>query len=139
LLGAFALGSIAGALWFGRRDWQRPPEARYLAAIVVLAVCLAPPAFAGGPATLAPLLFVAGLGYGPATISLFELLDTAAPANAVEALTWVTTCEAVGMAGGAAAAGWLVAGVGVWSPFALGSVVLALASVVALVSRASGS
>lgn len=135
LLGAFALGSIAGGLWFGQRKWRRSPEDRYLVAIFLLAVALAPPLIATGPATLAPLLFVAGLGYGPATISLFELLDAAAPASAVEAFTWVTTAEAIGTACGAAASGWAISSLGAWSPFALGSAVLTLTTAIAFVSH----
>ncbi len=136
LLGAFALGSVAGALWFGRRNWRRlPPEERYLGAIFLLALALAPPLLATNPETLAPLLFIAGLGYGPATISLFEALDALAPANATEALTWVTTAEAVGTAFGAAASGWATASLGTWSPFAVASAVLIAATVGAFAWR----
>jgi MFS family permease len=135
LLGAFALGSVAAGLWFGRRRWERPPEERYLAAVALLALALAPPVAAAGPGTLMLLLVVAGLGYGPATISLFEALDTLAPASSTEALTWVTTAEAIGAAGGAAAAGWAITGAGPWSPYALAAVVLAVTTAGAAVSR----
>ncbi len=36
LLGAFALGSVAGGLWFGRQPWLRPPQQRYLLAAEAL-------------------------------------------------------------------------------------------------------
>jgi predicted MFS family arabinose efflux permease len=135
LLGAFALGSVGGGLWFGRRDWRRPPEDRYLIALLVLALALAPPALARAPAELAPLLALAGVGFGPATIALFEALDVAAPEAATEALTWVTTAEALGTALGASAAGFASARAGAWTPYALASVVLALASAGALIAR----
>jgi MFS family permease len=132
LLGAFALGSVAGGLWFGRQDWKRPPQERYLLAVFVLALLLAPPLAAANAAILAPLLVVAGLGYGPATISLFEALDVLAPANRTEAFTWVTTAEAIGIAAGAAAAGWATAGLGTWAPFAAASTVLAAVAAAAM-------
>lgn len=132
LLAAFAGGSVAGGLWFGRRDWQASAKRRYLVTVAVLAISLLPPALAGSAATLAPLLVVAGLGYGPATISLFEVLDDAAPERAVEAFTWVTTAEAIGAAAGAAACGWSLGSIGTWSPFAIAGGVLFLASGVAL-------
>jgi MFS family permease len=75
LLGSFALGSVAGGIWFGRRDWNASAERRYLISTFALALTLAPLVAATGAATLAPLLIIAGLGYGPATVSLFEALD----------------------------------------------------------------
>jgi MFS family permease len=124
LLGALALGSVVGGLWFGRRDWQRSAQERYFIASFLLALTFAPLLLAVSPGTLAALLFVAGLGYGPATISLFEALDTLAPEGTTEAFTWVTTAEAVGIAGGAAVSGWAFANLGSWTPFAAASIVL---------------
>jgi predicted MFS family arabinose efflux permease len=132
LLGCFALGSVVGGLWFGRRDWRRPSEQRYLLAVVVLAVALAPPLVATAPAELAPLLLAAGLAFGPATIALFEALDVLAPDSAIESLTWVTTAEALGTAMGATASGFASARVGTWAPYAIASAVLSLASGLAL-------
>ncbi|HZP74492.1 MAG TPA: MFS transporter [Gaiellaceae bacterium] len=124
MLGGFALGSVLGSLWFGRCAWKAEPVRRYLLATLLLAAALLPPALAGDGPTLAVLLLVAGLGYGPATISLFEMLDMSAPDRATEALTWVTTAEALGLAAGAAAAGWLATSLGVWAPFVCGSALL---------------
>ena len=52
---------------------------RYLIAVLVFGVLLAPVALATGAATLAPLLVVAGLAVGPAAVSTFESLDVLAP------------------------------------------------------------
>ena len=109
LLASIALGSIVGGLWFGRRQWRREAQERYLIAALVLAVALAPLALASNAGALAALLFVAGLSFGPATISLFEALDAVAPSGSTEALTWVTTAESAGIAIGAAVSGWLIA------------------------------
>ena len=132
LLGAFALGSVAGGLWFGRRQWLRPPQQRYLLAVLVLALAVAPLLLARNAAVLAPLLLVAGLGYGPATISLFEALDVLAPGSGTEGLTWVTTAEALGTAAGAAAAGTASVRLGTGAPFAIACVVLAVPAAAAL-------
>ncbi len=132
LLGAFALGSVAGGLWFGRQPWLRPPQQRYLLAVLVLALAVAPLLLARNAAVLAPLLLIAGLGYGPATISLFEALDVLAPGKPTEALTWVTIAEALGTAAGAAAAGAASVWLGTWAPFAIASVVLAVPAAAAL-------
>lgn len=132
LLGAFALGSVAGGIWFGRRDWNACPERRYLIATLALALALAPLAAATSAATLAPLLIIAGLGYGPATVSLFEDLDTVAPSHATEALTWITTAGAAGTAAGSAASGLATARLGLWAPFVSASLVLAAAAAVGL-------
>ena len=129
LLAAFAVGSIVGGLWFGRRHWRRSPQQRYLIATACLAVALAPLALATSPEVLALLLFVAGLGYGPATISLFEALDAVTRSRSTEALTWVTTAEAAGIAAGAAASGWIVSAFGARSPFVVAAVALAVTAI----------
>jgi hypothetical protein len=50
----------------------------------------------------------AGVGLGTLNTALFELLDQVTPAgSAVEALTWLTTLQALGLAVGAAGAGQL--------------------------------
>lgn len=133
LLGAFALGSVAGGLWYGRRNWQRAPEERYLLAVIVMAITLAPLLAATNAAVLAPLLIIAGLGSGPATISLFETLDTIAPTRGTEALTWITTAQAIGTAAGAAGSGWATTHIGSWAPFASASALLGVTAIAALV------
>ncbi len=132
LLGAFALGSVAGGLWFGRRSWRRPALERYLWAVLALALLLAPATVATRPAELAPLLVVAGLAFGPATISLFEALDAVAPAGSAAALTWVTSAEAAGAAAGAALAGVVATGVGTWAPYPVAAALLAAAAAAGL-------
>lgn len=133
MLAAFAGGSILGGLWFGRRDWGGASLRRYVVATAVLAGLIAPLAAAVGPVSLGLLLLVAGLGYGPATIALFEALDAVAPARATEAFTWITTAEAAGSATGAAAAGWLATHRGLPVAFTTGAVVLAAAAAWGLV------
>jgi len=135
LLGAFAFGSVLGGLWFGRRTWTSSPERRYLLAAFVLAVALVPPIAATDAAALAPLLVISGIAYGPATISLFEVLDSLAPSHATEAFTWITTAGALGSAAGSAASGWVTTSLGLSASFVTASLTLALAAAFGLMQR----
>lgn len=140
LLGAFALGSVLGGIWFGRREWQAAPERRYLLAAFLLALTLLPPVAGTSVVTLAPLLLVAGLGYGPATVSLFETLDSLTTSRATEAFTWMTTSAALGTAVGSAAAGWATTRLGLWAAFVAASVTLGVVAACGLLATArSGS
>ena len=124
LLAAFALGSVVGALWFGSRNWRRPVLDRYLYSVLALGLLLAPVGLATTSVVLAALLVIAGLAFGPATVSMLESLDVLAPGGGAEAMTWVTTAEAAGWAAGGAGAGLLVVHVADWAPFALASAIL---------------
>jgi MFS family permease len=135
LLAAFAFGSVVGALWFGSRRWRRPVIDRYLIAVCTLGVLLAPVGLAGSTWLLALLLVLAGSGFGPAMVSLFEVLDVLAPGGGAEALTWVTTAEAAGAAVGSAAAGPLAAHHATWLPFAAAAALVVLVAAGAVAGR----
>ena len=81
------------------------------------------------------ILFLAGLAFGPATVSVFEALDLIAPGAGAEALTWVTTAEAAGSAGGSALAGVLATRSSIAAPFLLGSAATVVAAGAAMVAR----
>ena len=133
LLGAFAAGSILGGAFFGTRSWRGTAPQRYLLTALVLALLLLLLPLAASPAALAGLLVVAGLAFGPATVSLYETIDVVAPrAAATEALTWITTAEAVGMAAGAAGAGLLATSAGPRYAFLAAAAVVAAPASVAL-------
>jgi MFS family permease len=136
LLAAFAGGSVAGAIWFGSRAWRRPVLERYLLCALALGLLIAPVALATSTGAMAPLLVVAGLAYGPLTVSTFESLDVLAPGGGAEALTWVTTAEAGGWAAGSAVASVLAIGIATWSPFVLASLLLVVPVSLALAVRA---
>jgi len=135
LLAAFALGSVVGALWFGARHFHGGVFDRYLVASLALGVLIAPIGFAANPWTLALLLLLAGLAFGPATVSLFEVLDVLAPGGGAEALTWVTSAEAGGSAIGSALAGVLAADGKAWIPCVFSSLLLILAAGAGLLLR----
>jgi predicted MFS family arabinose efflux permease len=82
------------------------------------------------------LLLLAGLAYGPATVSVFESIDVLAPGSGAEGLTWITTAEAAGWALGSALAGLLVTRVGPAAPFLVASgLLVAPAAALLLVAR----
>jgi predicted MFS family arabinose efflux permease len=138
VLAAFALGSVAGGLWFGRVPWKAAAEDRYLVAVGALALALVPLAFAHPIWLLALLLIVAGSAFGPATVSLFEALDVLAADSAIEAFTWVTTAEAAGTAAGAALAGYTLAAAAQWLPFTIAAASLAVPAAAVLAARRLG-
>jgi MFS family permease len=126
LLAAFAGGSVVGALWYGSRRWRRSVLDRYLYSVLALGLLLAPVGLASTAGVLAVLLVLAGLAFGPATVSMFESLDLLAPGGGAEALTWVTTAEAAGWAAGGAVASLLVVHVGRAAPFLIASALLVI-------------
>ena len=59
-------------------------------------------------ASLAAILAVAGAGFGLLNVAVFQLIDeVVGPDLAVEAFTWLTTWQGLGVAVGSAAAGQL--------------------------------
>jgi predicted MFS family arabinose efflux permease len=137
LLAVFAAGSVTGGMWYGTRDWRTPVLERYLISLFLLGLLIAPAVLAGSAAQLAPLLFAAGLAFGPANVALFESLDVLAPGSGAESLTWVTTAEAAGTAAGSALAGVLATRAGAGVPFAVASAALVAAAGPALLALRS--
>ncbi len=136
LLGAFGLGSAASALLFGRLEWRASPWRRYRLALAGLVggltvVALTPPLL-----PLAGAALLAGAGFGPATISLFELIDEVASDAGVEAMAWVTTAEALGIGAGSLGAGFAVSGLGTRAPLEVAPAVLAVGLIAAAAARA---
>lgn len=133
LLGAFSAGSLVSGLWFGRRKSRRSPEESYFIAVSLLGVFLLLPALVGSPFALGLVLVLVGLGYGPSTISLFEALDLIAPDNGTEALSWVTTAEMTGAAGGSITAGIVVTQIAPRAAFPIAAVALFVPAICGLV------
>jgi hypothetical protein len=109
-LAAFAVGSVASTLWAGAAR-RHAPDARYLLGSLVVAVALPLCLVFATLLGVSAVLVVAGAGFGLLNVALFELLDhVAAAERAVEALTWLTSAQGVGLAAGAAIAGLLAHG-----------------------------
>jgi predicted MFS family arabinose efflux permease len=108
-LAAFAFGSVLASLWTGARTQKHTSTQRYVWGSAWLAtfasVVLVTPTLGGATAALA----VAGIGYGLLNVAVFELIETVVPVTAVvEAFTWLTTWQGIGLAIGATVAGHAV-------------------------------
>jgi MFS family permease len=109
-LAAFAAGSVASSVWAGQCGRAGDPQRRYVVGFALLALVLVLCLVVTSVLWLAAILVFAGAGYGLLNVAMLELLDEVVSAcYAVEALTWLTSAEGLGLAAGAAMAGFLAA------------------------------
>jgi MFS family permease len=109
-LAAFAAGSVVSSVWAGQSGRVGDPQRRYVLGFGLLALVLVLCLLVRSVVGLAVVLVVAGSGFGLLNVALLELLDEVVPARrAVEALTWLTSAEGLGLAAGGAIAGSLAA------------------------------
>jgi len=109
-LGAFAAGAVACSAWAGHSARAGGPRTRFTVGTAVMAGGFAPCLLIRSVWVLAAVLVVAGAGFALINVGALELLDDVVDrANAVEALTWLTTAEGIGLAAGGALAGALAA------------------------------
>jgi predicted MFS family arabinose efflux permease len=109
ILGAYALGSGTGGLWYGSRTWRAPAWRRTAVTLplTVAGVCT----FWAMPnlLVLTLVIFLCGLTIAPTLIAVYSLLEsTARPGRATEAMSWLSTGVSVGVACGATAAGFIL-------------------------------
>ncbi|MGO4420730.1 MFS transporter, partial [Streptomyces sp. MCAF7] len=131
-----AAGSCAAGLVFGALPVRGSAVTRFLTGVAAMAVAILPLLTATGPATLAPLLFVAGMATAPTMISGMTLVHRLTPpARLNEGMTTAYTGLLIGISAGAAAAGWTVDHLG---PTA-GYTAPATAAALALLAAASGA
>jgi MFS family permease len=109
VLGCYALGSATGGLWYGSRTWHAPASRRLAVTLsmTVAGVCT----FWAMPnlLVLAPVIYLCGLTIAPTLIAGYSLLEaTALPGRATEAMSWLSTGIAVGLAIGSTAAGFIL-------------------------------
>jgi MFS family permease len=109
ILGAYALGSATGGLWYGSRTWAAPAQRRFAVALCLVAAGTATFWAMPGLVVLAAVIFCSGLCISPMFITGFGLISEQAPAGRrTEALAWLTSAIAVGVAAGSAIAGQVV-------------------------------
>ena len=109
LLACWALGSAVGGIWYGTRNWRAPAWRRFAIAqaLTVAGVW----AFGAAPdlIVLAVVQFLCGMAIAPTLIAGFSLLESQAlPGRITEAMSWLSTGIAVGVACGATAAGFIL-------------------------------
>ena len=107
-LSVSALGSIGASLWSGAHRGTAATSTRYVGGTLVVAVALPLTLAAPSLAGITAIPAVAGAGFGLLNVAVFQLIDeVVGPDLAVEAFTWLTTWQGLGVAVGAAAAGQL--------------------------------
>ncbi len=109
ILGCYALGSATGGLWYGSRNWHAPASRRLAVtlSLTVAGVCT----FWAMPnlIVLAPVIYLCGLTIAPTLIAGYSVLEsTALPGRATEAMSWMSTAIAVGLAISSTAVGFIL-------------------------------
>jgi MFS family permease len=136
LLAAIALGIATSSLVYGLRGSRRSPGERYPLLCVAPLPAFALAAFVNSIPPMIVLMLLLGLLMAPPLVTVFALIDEVAPAGTgTEAISWLSSLAAAGMALGAVVAGLLVNGPGVHAAFAGAAVAAAGAAVVALLRR----
>jgi MFS family permease len=109
VLAAFAAGSMVAGLAFGALVSGTATRRRFVVGQALLALALVPTVLLSSLPQLALALAAAGLAISPTLITGFGLAEQASARSRVtESLAWTNTALAVGVAGGAAAAGPLI-------------------------------
>jgi len=109
ILGTYALGSGIGGLWYGTRHWQAPLQRRFALTLILTVAGVA--TFWAQPnlISLDAGVLVAGLTIAPTLIAGYGLTEQQAPAaRRTEAMTWLSSSIAVGVATGSAVCGRII-------------------------------
>lgn len=138
MLGLWGLGSLVGGVVASRLSAGPDPGRRVVVLLGALAAGTLPLVLADGVASLAPLIFVAGIAIAPALAAVQSLTGLLAHRGTVtEAYTWLGTGMGAGVAVGAALGGAVVEGPGTGAAFALSAAAVAAAAALAGVRRHS--
>ena len=109
ILGTYALGSATGGLWYGSRQWRAAVEKRF--ALTLTLTVLGVATFWAQPnlVTLTCGIYLCGLTIAPTLIAGFSLLEAQArPGRRTEAMSWLSSGIAVGIAAGASVVGFVI-------------------------------
>jgi MFS family permease len=109
ILGTYALGSGIGGLWYGTRAWRAPLARRFTLTLVLTVAGVA--TFWTQPSliSLDAGMLVAGLTISPTLIAGYGLIERQAPgARRTEAMTWLSSTIAVGVATGSSICGRII-------------------------------
>ena len=132
------MGSLAGGLWYGAREWRRGAGRRYLFIAAGLTAGLTPLPFAGSLPVFAVVVVLGGLMLAPSTAACYSLVGELAPEGALtEAYAWQIVAYVCGSSVGAWVAGVVVDQVGVAAALACAPAAAGLGLLVAVVGRRS--
>ena len=120
ILSLWALGSMAGGLWFGARAWSLPLSRQMVVLPTIVVVALIPPLLAPSLPFLALVTVIGGASVAPMLIAAFSITERLVPpAQLTEGLTWTNSGLATGFALGTATAGIVVEAFGTTAGFAV--------------------
>jgi MFS family permease len=109
VLGAYALGSAVGGLWYGTRHWRAPLERRFAITLGCTAAGVATFWLQPGLTSLFAVIIVAGMSIAPTLIAGYGLIERQAPAERrTEGMTWLSSAISVGVATGSPLAGHVI-------------------------------
>jgi MFS family permease len=109
ILGTYAFGSATGGLWYGSRHWRRPVHLRF--AITLTTTVAGVATFWAMPnlIALACVIYLCGMTIAPTLIAGFSIVEAQAlPGRRTEALSWLSTGIAVGVAAGSTISGFVI-------------------------------
>jgi MFS family permease len=109
ILGTYALGSAAGGLWYGTRNWRAPLGRRFVATLAMTVTGVATFWIMPGLLALDAVVLVAGLAIAPTLIAGYGILERQAPPHRrTEGMAWLGSTISVGVAMGSAVAGHII-------------------------------
>jgi len=109
ILMAWAFGSLVAGAVSGAITWRASPAKRFRVGASLLALSLLPLPFVGHPVVLALLLTLSGIAIAPTLIASVAVTQSSVDQNRLtEALAWISTGMAAGVAIGAAAVGHVI-------------------------------
>jgi MFS family permease len=136
-LAGFSAGSLVGGLLAGLRPTS-DERRRIIIGTFLLTGLMALPLAAESMATMAVLLFFAGLPIAPVVAALYgQIGRVAATGSVAEAFSWFGTSVTIGIAGGSVGGGWLIDHHGWRGAVLLGIACLGIGAVVTFLRRAT--
>lgn len=118
ILMAWAFGSLVAGAVSGAITWRASPAKRFRVGASLLALSLLPLPFVGHPVVLALLLTLSGIAIAPTLIASVAVTQSSVDQNRLtEALAWISTGMAAGVAIGAAAVGHVIDSLGAQAGF----------------------
>ncbi|WP_332662212.1 MFS transporter [Aeromicrobium sp.] len=109
VLAVWAAGSLIAGLAVGALPQTHHPLRQFRVAMLALALLFAPLGLLPSSVWLAAGMFLAGVMISPTLIAMVNITELGVPSSRLtEALTWTGTGMAVGVAPGAAVAGWVI-------------------------------
>ena len=138
ILAGAAVGSCAGGLWYGAREWRMPEHYRLAAALVVSALTTGLLRFAPDLLVLALLVLVTGVFITPTLIGGYSILERQArPGRDTEAMSWVGFSNCVGAGAGSAVTGWAIDYDGAGGGYLIATGYAVLAAIICLAALSS--